>query len=435
MLRLDDFSSRCSSLLPLLLFGLMGTGAWYNPASAQTPVTNIKNGNGDLRLELNHNGSLYLPGNRITDGTANDSIPAIGAGTRMMWYPAKAAFRAGRVFDNGSGVLIDGSNFWDASQVGNYSIASGRNTKASGAASVALGSGSVASALTSTAMGMRSTASSAQSFAVGFASSAEGPSSMALGSLTSATSHASFAANYFTTADNKQATAFGLGTVAGTRNSFSLGECNNSNTSADGTLLAVGNGNFGDGENCSSTSDALALDANGNMVIAGSLTETSDRRLKTDIQKLGSVLDDLKTIDPVRFHFKEDTGHPQDRQIGLIAQEVQKNFPELVSKGSDGYLSLAYPKLTGVLLKGLQEQQSAIAELKTKNRQLRSSHETTQEKVTALEKRLARVESQIGADRPATAGFGTPWSVGGLLLVFLAGGMAGAVLHRSSTRE
>ncbi len=51
------------------------------------------------------------------------------------------------------------------------------------------------------------------------------------------------------------------------------------------------------------------------------------------------------------------TGLPKDKQIGLIAQEVEKVFPELVSTDSEGYKSIAYGKLTAVLIEAIKELQ------------------------------------------------------------------------------
>ncbi len=76
-----------------------------------------------------------------TGGTANP--PASGAGTRMMWYTEKAAFRAGNVT----------GNLWDKASIGIASAAFGLSTKASGQGSFASGYLTIASGICSTAMG------------------------------------------------------------------------------------------------------------------------------------------------------------------------------------------------------------------------------------------------------------------------------------------
>ncbi|MEF8797618.1 MAG: tail fiber domain-containing protein, partial [Salinivenus sp.] len=215
-------------------------------------------------------------------------------------------------------------------------------------------------------------------------------------------------------------TAMGRRTTAATGQSLSIGRYNDANTSSDGTLFVVGNGT-GD----SDRSDALVLDDQGEMTIAGTLTENSDRRLKTSIEPLGDgTLTKLAALQPVRYEFKNQRAHPSGEQIGLVAQEVQKKFPELVSEGSGGMLSLAYPKLSAVLLKGLQEQQATI--------------ETQQARIDSLTRRvdrLAEVEREVAdlraeVQRAASATAGWSGSLPPLLLAALVGGLLGAgLLH------
>jgi len=77
-----------------------------------------------------------------TYGSGN-FVPPSGAGTRMMWYPEKAAFRAGSVWESQ----------WDDANIGAYSTATGLNTIAKAFSSTAMGSGTIASGHYSTAMG------------------------------------------------------------------------------------------------------------------------------------------------------------------------------------------------------------------------------------------------------------------------------------------
>ena len=97
---------------------------------------------------------------------------------------------------------------------------------------------------------------------------------------------------------------------------------------ANDPLFVAGNGSS------STPSNALTLLKNGNLTIAGMLTENSDRRLKTDIRPLGPALEKLASLPAVRFRFREGTNRPPGPQIGLIAQDVQEVFPELVTAWS-----------------------------------------------------------------------------------------------------
>ena len=87
----------------------------------------------------------------LVTGTFNGigTIPNLGGGSRLMFYPGKAAFRAG---------FVNGSQ-WNDSVVGYYSVAMGNNTAARGYSSTAMGNNTVASGDYSTAMGISSNAS------------------------------------------------------------------------------------------------------------------------------------------------------------------------------------------------------------------------------------------------------------------------------------
>ncbi len=152
--------------------------------------------------------------------------PASGAGTRMMWYPDKAAFRVGYV----------GGTSWDKDSIGNYSVAMGYNTKAkgnystamgdgtkaSGNWSTAIGAGTIASGGVSTAMGVNTTASGYGSTAMGQYSNALGDFSTAIGSC-AAVGDYSIAMGSTTTASGYSSIASGGGTNASGNYSASMG--------------------------------------------------------------------------------------------------------------------------------------------------------------------------------------------------------------------
>jgi hypothetical protein len=58
-------------------------------ARAQTPAATIEDAGGDVVLESYDDGALLAP----YSSSATGASPASGSGTRMMWYPAKVAFR------------------------------------------------------------------------------------------------------------------------------------------------------------------------------------------------------------------------------------------------------------------------------------------------------------------------------------------------------
>ncbi len=134
-------------------------------------------------------------------------IPTEGAGTRMMWYPEKAAFRVGRV----TGTV------WDDVLIGADSIGMGKDAHAQGISSIALGEHSFSEKNHSVAIGRQAGARGLDAVAVGRSASAGGSESTALGSYSSAYGDQSLALGLlsYTRFDAVQSIALSGGTVTG----------------------------------------------------------------------------------------------------------------------------------------------------------------------------------------------------------------------------
>jgi hypothetical protein len=342
------------------------------------------------------------------------SLPFFGSGSRMIYHPGKAIFRAGFVT----------STQWVNDNSGFASMATGYNTIASGNNSSALGENSVASGQGSTAMGMHSVASGGGSTAMGIESNASGLGSAAIGNNT--------------TASNAFSTAMGSYTVAKAIGGMSIGiwndESDNPNTqllpsdrifqigngSANAgrsnavTVLRSGNTGIGildpayrldlagrmrirsggtgsasagiwlnkidnsgllgfvgvDGNNdigiYSNTSgwSFVVDDATGNVTVKGTVkangvTLTSDERLKKDITPLDEAMPLLEKLNGYQYHWK-DASWDASLQTGLLAQEVERVMPELVKTVDKGMKSVNYIGLIPYMLEAAKEQQAVI---------------------------------------------------------------------------
>jgi len=148
------------------------------------PVGNVGIGTTtpSFKLTLDNDGGIIAKG---TFGSGS-SLAVGGAGTRLVWYPKKAAFRVG---------YVAGAH-WDDTNVGYRSFAVGRSTTASGD--------------NSTAMGYRTTASGSSSTAMGFDTTASGGNSTGMGDSTTASGHSSTAMGQYTTASGGASTAMAL---------------------------------------------------------------------------------------------------------------------------------------------------------------------------------------------------------------------------------
>tara|TARA_B110000208_G_C11755494_1_gene425033 strand:+ start:28 stop:1842 length:1815 start_codon:yes stop_codon:yes gene_type:complete len=105
-------------------------------------------------------------------------------------------------------------------------------------------------------------------------------------------------------------------------------------------------------------------DFSGDIVTAGNVTVSSDIRLKKDIVNLPSTLDNIKSLRPVSYSKKSSLSSEEygSTEIGLIAQELQEVYPNMVSEddSKDPLLSVSYMELIPVLIKAVQEQQIMI---------------------------------------------------------------------------
>jgi hypothetical protein len=92
---------------------------------------------------------------------------------------------------------------------------------------------------------------------------------------------------------------------------------------------------------------------------ATNVTFTSDARFKTNIRPLGSALASVLALRGVRYEWNalgvQHGGTAGAGQVGLIAQEVEAIYPELVSTDAQGYKAVNYAQLTPVLLEALKE--------------------------------------------------------------------------------
>ena len=107
------------------------------------------------------------------------------------------------------------------------------------------------------------------------------------------------------------------------------------------------------------------IEGNGNAWLQGALTQNSDARLKKNIKPLQSALENLKQLNGYTYQWKDPTADPAT-QMGLLAQELQKVYPQLVKENSSGELSVNYMGMLPVLLQAAKEQQQKIEELEKK---------------------------------------------------------------------
>ncbi|GHN02133.1 hypothetical protein WSM22_36220 [Cytophagales bacterium WSM2-2] len=203
-------------------------------------------------------------------------------------------------------------------------------------------------------------------------------------------------------------------------------------------LLAVdpsGNplGSVGIGTN--SPSHSLEVVGSAGKTTGTTWINTSDRRIKTDIQTVTNGLETIKKLRPVTYRYTDEWRNrfpsiKNQYYYSFIAQEFQKVFPESV-EGSGKYLSgdpqeilaIDISNVHIVAVKAIQEQQALIEQLMTESKQLKEANAQLQTKVAALEnnkpkqsqleelkavnknleQRLAAIEAMLSNNAPGTA--------------------------------
>mgnify|MGYP006290375917 FL=1 len=105
----------------------------------------------------------------------------------------------------------------------------------------------------------------------------------------------------------------------------------------------------------------------GHVTTTGAWSNTSDLRFKKNLQPLEPVLEKMEKANPVRFTWKYNNMN----DIGLIAQDVEKIFPEFVDSDSYGNKSLAYSQITTVLWQAILELKQEVETLKIENQELK----------------------------------------------------------------
>jgi len=417
-----------SSANPLFVIGNGSNGA--TRSNAFTVLRNAKTGINTARpLAMLHvkDSSVLFTGVSGNLPVLPGDPPASGTGVRMMWYPDKAAFRVGRV----------STSVWDKGSIGDYSFAAGFNAKANGDISTAIGFSTIATGTASTAMGSNTEATGNYSTAMGNNTEATGNYSTAMGNNTEATgdlstamgltntarSFASLSIGRYNdsiinsnknswitsdpvfiigngTADNDRSNALTILKNAktginmsdpvalldikgldGTINRHIRLEATSSSNSANiyynNDLVIQNNSPGGDFYfKDDAGSNVMSLFSTGNMVIAGTLTQNSDARLKKNIQPLQNSLQKILHIGGYQYNWKENY-RDKSLQTGLLAQQVEQQMPELVKEDKEGIKSVNY---SGIIPYTVE----AIKELKKENDELKAELKELKKIVTGL---------------------------------------------------
>jgi hypothetical protein len=320
----------------------------------------------------------------------------------------------------------------DSKASNDHSIVMGSKSIASGDDAVAIGNSNEATGSGAIAIGVNTKASGPNSVSIGLGVKSSGLGSIAIGSLTNAQGESSFSGGEGTFSKTFASTSLGSfnniqdtpnGSTAALANStdrlFQIGNGSNVNNLSN-ALTILRNGNIGIGNNAltpqflldvggrarikhssgktagiyfdDSQNDAVGfvgmktdkeiglfnankwlfwMDESGNAHITGNNYNTSDRRLKRDFSSLSNSLTKLSDLNGYHYFWKDST-MDQTLQTGLVAQEVEAMFPELVKTDDKGFKSVNYTGLIPHLIEAVKELNKRYGQVSAENEQLKT---------------------------------------------------------------
>ncbi|WP_138480281.1 tail fiber domain-containing protein [Dyadobacter bucti] len=357
-------------------------------------------------------------------------------------------------FAAGSGTTAKGNfsaAFGGSSKaMGDHSVSFGSGNEAIGKGSLATGTGTKAIGDYSVAVGDKTQSMGLNSFAAGLSTIAFGNSSVAFGQSTHADGEASFALGVGVVAKAYNGIAFGtynniqdnaVGTKAGATpvdRIFQIGN-GTSEVALSNVVTVLRNGNVGIGNNSINPTHILdvggrmkvragggtpgiymgdagdafvglnsqgflgfyvvgnwiltcagnAVIVAGDLGVSGNVNEGSDRRWKKDITSLSGSLDKILGIKGYNYHWIDEK-KGKDLQTGVIAQEIEPIFPELVSTDEKGFKSVTYRGFIPHLIESVKELKKENDQLKADYAELKGQ---TGKRLEALEARLDQLSS------------------------------------------
>ena len=154
---------------------------------------------------------------------------------------------------------------------------------------------------------------------------------------------------------------------------------------SDKSTTGTGKTNYGIYAQADSGSTNYAGYFAGNVTYTGTLAQASDARLKNDIIPFEDALSKIENIQVKTYSYKQDGDFgkmnlPEGNQIGFIAQDLEKTFPDLVKNQVHAlnaennkldtevleYKAVNYIGMIPVLTKAIQEQQEYIKQLEAR---------------------------------------------------------------------
>ncbi len=167
---------------------------------------------------------------------------------------------------------------------------------------------------------------------------------------------------------------------------------NRGNLIVENSILALGNVGIG-----GTVSPDYTLDVQGTLRAYG-ITDASDRRLKTNIQTIDNpnTLENIQKLRGVTFEWK-NSDFGTGTQVGMIAQELEEVYPDLVETDNDGFKSIQYGKFTAILLEAVKDLIDFGQKIEYRSERLEGRTTELERKNAELEEKTQNLEARLEA--------------------------------------
>ncbi len=409
-----------------------------NPNGGTSSITS--SGIGSTAFGYSTNAAFFAPEISAITASGNGSM-AFGQASGSLANTAQILASNTGAFAHGSASAVSGGSITASNEGATAwgSTAAATGITASGVGSTAFGSPSggniVASGTGSTAFGASPTASGLGSVAFGRQVTAgAGAYAIAMGNEVDATGTNSIGiAASDGAADNTVSGQRTVGIFAGTTSGNTV--------SQNDAIVFMTSGSVGINQVAPNQGalevkgGSVCVDTNNDNNASSCITAESDIRLKKNIKPIENALDKIEKLRGVEFDWRWDEYSIVDRYeytphaIGVIAQEVEKVFPEAMGEENQGFKTVEYRYLVAPLIEGVKELNAKNKALETEVTALKAENAKIQNAVTTLQDQIDLLNKTAisGANKAS----GENWLLI-LLLGFAGMGLGAFVLRKKS---
>ena len=144
--------------------------------------------------------------------------------------------------------------------------------------------------------------------------------------------------------------------------------------------------------------NTTGIDVSGAIVADGDITAYSDVRLKEDIKPIEDALHKVKALSGNTYMMHDRDGNALGQTTGLIAQEVMAVLPEAIKEDEEGFLSVKYGNLMGLMVEAMKQLDAQNAKLQAELDSIGKRVSDNNERVVSMQADMAEMNDKEAFD-------------------------------------